>query len=93
MTTAVESGVASRPAQAEGQSLLRRVPFWTHLTAGSVAGVFIGLLSLTGAALVLERPVLALATPGTANAAAPWLPVDALLSRARAARPAWLRPP
>jgi uncharacterized iron-regulated membrane protein len=63
--------------------LLRRVLFWTHLSAGSVAGLFIGLLSLTGAALVLERPVLSLLTPATAEASASWVPVDALLSRAR----------
>jgi uncharacterized iron-regulated membrane protein len=87
MTTAVEPRVASRPAQPEGHSLLRRVLFWTHLTAGSVAGLFIGLLSLSGAALVLERPVLALFTPGTANDSAPWLRVDALVARARAVRP------
>ena len=87
MTTALATPATSRPAQAEGQSVLRRVLFWTHLTVGSIAGLFIGLLSLTGAALVLERPVLSLVTPDTANASAPWAPVDALLSSARAARP------
>jgi len=70
-----------------GRSLLRRVLFWTHLGAGSVAGIVIGLLALTGAALVLQRPVMALVTPATAKPEAPWLPVDELLSRARAARP------
>jgi uncharacterized iron-regulated membrane protein len=83
MTTALATETAPRAAQAEGQSLLRRVLFWTHLSAGSVAGLFIGLLSLTGAALVLERPVLSLLTPATAEASASWVPVDALLSRAR----------
>jgi uncharacterized iron-regulated membrane protein len=70
-----------------GRSLLRRVLFWMHLGAGSVAGLVIGLLGLTGAALVLQRPVMALVTPATARPEAPWLPVDELLSRARAARP------
>jgi len=87
MTTAVATEAVSRPAQAEGHSLLRRVLFWTHLTAGAVAGLVIGLLCLTGALLVLERPVLALVTPPTASPSAPWLPVDLLLSRARATRP------
>ena len=87
MTTALATDAASRPAQAVRHSLLRQVLFWTHLTAGSVAGVFIGLLCLTGALLVLERPVLALATPRTASPSASWLPVDLLLSRARATRP------
>ena len=86
MTTALATETAPRAAQAEGQSWLRRVLFWTHLSAGSVAGLFIGLLSLTGAALVLERPVLSLLTPATADASAPWVPVDALLSSARADR-------
>src|SRR5262249_4125296 len=84
MTTAVATE-ATRPAQAEGQSVLRRLLFWTHLTAGSIAGLFIGLLCLTGALLVLERPLLALVTPETASPASTWLPVDSLLARARAA--------
>jgi uncharacterized iron-regulated membrane protein len=85
MTTAVASE-ATRADQGERHSVLRRVLFWTHLTAGAVAGLFIGLLCLTGALLVLERPVLALVTPGSTSPASPWLPVDDLLARARAAR-------
>ena len=92
MRAALDAEVAA-PAQAEGRSVLRRVLFWTHLSAAAVAGVVIGLLSLTGAALVLERPVLAWLTPRTADASAPWLPVDELLSRARAARPGVAPPP
>lgn len=70
-----------------GRSLPRRVLFWTHLGLGSLAGLVIGLLALTGATLVLQRPVMALVTPATARPDAPWLPVDELLSRARTARP------
>jgi uncharacterized iron-regulated membrane protein len=86
MRAAADTEVAA-PAQAEGRSVVRRVLFWTHLSAGAVAGLVIGLLSLTGAALALERPVLAWLTLRSAEAAAPWLPIDELLSRARAARP------
>jgi uncharacterized iron-regulated membrane protein len=86
MSAAPDAEVAA-PAQAEGRSVVRRVLFWTHLSAGAVAGLVIGLLSLTGAALALERPMLAWLTPRSTDAAAPWLPVDELLSRARAARP------
>ena len=56
---AVSDAEVTAPAQAEGRSAVRRVLFWTHLSAGAVAGLVIGLLSLTGAALALERPVLA----------------------------------
>lgn len=73
-------------ARDDGRSVARRVLFWAHLSCGATAGLFIGLLALTGAALVLERPVLALAAPAVADPSAPWLSVDALLSRARAAR-------
>jgi len=88
MTTAAATRAADRGVRAEEHpSLLRRVLFWMHLAAGSIAGLFIGLLSLTGAALVLERPLLALVNPTTTGASAPWVPVDALLSAARASGP------
>jgi uncharacterized iron-regulated membrane protein len=76
---------AEAEAREDGRSVARRVLFWAHLSCGATAGLIIGLLALTGAALVLERPVLALAAPAVAEPSAPWLSVDELLSRARAA--------
>ena len=78
---------AGEAGRSEPRSLARRVLFWAHLSCGVVAGLVIGLLSLTGAALVLERPVLALAATPAADASAPLLPVDTLLAHALAARP------
>ena len=80
---------AGEAGRSEPRSLARRVLFWAHLVCGAVAGLVIGLLSLTGAALVLERPVLALAAApaAAADASTPLLPVDTLLAHAQAARP------
>jgi len=68
---------------AERRSPVRQVLFWAHLCAGAAAGLIIGLLALTGAVLVLERPVLAAIAPRPEDPSTPWLPVDELLARAR----------
>jgi uncharacterized iron-regulated membrane protein len=70
----------------------RETLFWLHLGSGVIAGLVIGLMSLTGVALAFEHDVIEWAdrearqvqVPGPD---APRLPVDALLARVRAARP------
>src|SRR5262249_44798774 len=42
-----------------GRVTLRKVLFWLHLTAGSVAGVVILVMSVTGVLLVVQRPLIA----------------------------------
>ena len=72
---------------------LRKIIFWCHLCAGVFAGVVILIMSVTGVLLTYERQITAWADtrgyssqPPSAGAAA--LPLDALLAKARAARPA-----
>jgi uncharacterized iron-regulated membrane protein len=70
---------------------LRKTIFWTHLTAGLIAGLVIAMMSLTGVAIAFEREILGWldrdvrrATPA---AAAEALPVEALERAVAAARP------
>ena len=71
---------------------LRRVVFWCHLAAGVAAGLVILLMCVTGVLLAYERQIMRWAdtrgyavAPPSADAAR--LPVEALLARAREARP------
>lgn len=71
----------------------RKVLFWCHLLAGSVAGVIILIMSVTGALLAYERQItnwadtrghhIAPPAPGAAR-----LPLETLVAKARATRPA-----
>lgn len=68
---------------------LRKVIFWTHLVIGIVAGVVIGIMSFTGAALAFEKEIINWAERDvrkvTASGAA--LSLDQLLTKAREAYP------
>jgi uncharacterized iron-regulated membrane protein len=70
---------------------LRTVLFWTHLVAGVSAGVVILIMSVTGVLLTYEKQMVAWAErlPAAAVPApdAPRVTVEALLARAREARP------
>ena len=71
---------------------LRTILFWTHLTAGLVAGIVILVMSVTGTLLTFQQSVLKIVErsqryveppgPGAAR-----LDVDVLLERVRAAVP------
>jgi uncharacterized iron-regulated membrane protein len=70
--------------------LLRSVLFWLHLAAGLLAGVFVAIMSFTGALLAFEPELVAWAArdmrriePPAAHTTA--LPLDDLISRAREA--------
>ncbi|MFN7983268.1 MAG: PepSY-associated TM helix domain-containing protein [Vicinamibacterales bacterium] len=69
---------------------LRNAFFWVHLVAGTVAGVVILILSLTGAALAFKPQILRLVNTGgfqiEANGRQP-LSTSALIDAFRAARP------
>ena len=74
------------------KSTFRTILFWMHLVSGLVAGIIIGIMSLTGAALAFEPQLTQWAdrkashvqppSPGAAR-----LPVEELLARVRAAKP------
>jgi len=69
---------------------LRRVFFWMHLTAGVCAGLVILTMSLTGAALMYERQILAWADSGYRSivpAHGGRLDVETLLARVLASNP------
>lgn len=71
---------------------LRKTIFWLHLASGLLAGAVIGIMSFTGAALAFEKEIVAwserearlIAPPASA---AVRLPIDELVSRARAVHP------
>ena len=71
---------------------LRKIIFWCHLAAGVFAGVVILVMSVTGVLLTYERQIVAWAdTRGysvSPQDGAAQLPVETLLAKARAARPA-----
>ncbi|KFE71270.1 PepSY-associated TM helix domain-containing protein [Hyalangium minutum] len=74
------------------KSTFRTILFWMHLVSGLVAGIIIGLMSLTGAALAFEPQLEQWADrearqvqPPPSGAAR--LPVEELLARVRAAKP------
>lgn len=74
------------------KSTFRTILFWMHLVSGLVAGIIIGIMSLTGAALAFEPQLEQWAdrearqvqppSPGAAR-----LPVEELLAKVRAAKP------
>ncbi|HVH29983.1 MAG TPA: PepSY-associated TM helix domain-containing protein [Vicinamibacterales bacterium] len=69
---------------------LRTVLFWSHLTAGVMAGVAILIMSLTGVLLMYERQLIEWSDRqfyGEPPSAAERLPIEALLTRAQAQRP------
>lgn len=74
------------------KSLFRTVLFWMHLVSGLVAGIIIGIMSLTGAVLAFEPQLTDWADREAQHVQRPSpeaarLPVDELLARVRAARP------
>jgi uncharacterized iron-regulated membrane protein len=70
---------------------LRSVLFWTHLTAGVIAGTVILIMSATGVLLTFQQSVLNIVEGPQRSVAAPAgaarLDADVLLSRVRAAVP------
>ena len=68
--------------------MIRKVIFWLHLAAGVMAGVVIGIMSLTGVALAFEKEIIAWSERDARKVAAPSpgaerLRVDDLLARLR----------
>jgi uncharacterized iron-regulated membrane protein len=71
---------------------LRRIIFWLHLVTGVIAGLVIGVMSVTGVLLAFERQIVAFAerdvrtvqppAPGVSR-----LDLDVLVTRARAVVP------
>lgn len=71
---------------------IRKFVFWLHLTAGVIAGLVIGIMSVTGTALAFEKQILARADNANAHFEPPTsattrLPIADLLARVRSARP------
>ena len=67
---------------------LRKIFFWLHLAAGLVAGLVIAVMCFTGAVLAFETEIVAWAERDVRRveppaAAAPRLPLDDLIARAR----------
>lgn len=70
----------------------RKVLFWLHLVAGVVAGVVIGVMSFTGAALAFEKEIIAWVESDLRHVARPPadtkpLPLDDLLAKVKEAQP------
>ncbi len=72
--------------------LFRSILFWSHLAAGLIAGIFIGIMCFTGAALAFQSEITAWAerdarrvTPPAADT--PRLPIDDLIKKVREAQP------
>jgi uncharacterized iron-regulated membrane protein len=68
----------------------RKILFWLHLTAGSIAGVVILTMCVTGILLAFERQIISFAERDfrvSASADAPRQPLESLLEKARAAAP------
>lgn len=72
-------------------SVFRRTLFWLHLAAGLIAGLAIGVMCLTGAALAFEKQIVAWAERDarhiSASADATARPLSELVQRARAVAP------
>jgi uncharacterized iron-regulated membrane protein len=69
---------------------MRTIVFWSHLTAGVIAGVVILVMSVTGVLLTYERQLIAWSDRGyrsTAAAGETRLPLGALLTRLQTAHP------
>ncbi|WP_224363202.1 PepSY-associated TM helix domain-containing protein [Hyalangium versicolor] len=74
------------------KSTFRNILFWIHLAAGIVAGIIIGIMSITGVLLAFESQLVEWADRDARHVQVPApeatrLPVDELLARVRAARP------
>lgn len=74
------------------RSTFRQIIFWPHLVSGVLAGIIIGVMSITGVALTFEKQIVEWADRDARMVQvpapdAPRLSVDELLARAKAARP------
>jgi uncharacterized iron-regulated membrane protein len=74
------------------KSTFRTILFWMHLVSGLMAGIVIGIMSLTGAAIAFEPQLTQWADRDARHVQAPTLeaarlPVDELLARVRDAEP------
>ncbi|MFZ9748147.1 MAG: PepSY-associated TM helix domain-containing protein [Opitutaceae bacterium] len=72
--------------------MLRKIIFWSHLVCGVAAGLMIGIMSFTGAALTFEKDIIAWAERDTRRVPAPApaavrLGIDEAVARALAAKP------
>src|SRR5690349_5386041 len=70
----------------------RTVLFWLHLVAGTVAGVVVLIMSVTGVLLMYEKQIVAWADTrsfqaGPSSAGSSPMPVETLLARVREQRP------
>ncbi|WPB77752.1 PepSY-associated TM helix domain-containing protein [Archangium violaceum] len=70
----------------------RKIIFWPHLVSGVIAGIVIGIMSLTGAAIAFESEIVDQADRDNRRVQvpspdAPRLSVDELLARVKAAHP------
>jgi uncharacterized iron-regulated membrane protein len=69
---------------------LRKIIFWCHLTVGSIAGVVIFTMCVTGVLLAFERQIMSYAERGfrvDPPVSAPRLPLESLLEKAHGTNP------
>jgi uncharacterized iron-regulated membrane protein len=69
---------------------LRKIIFWCHLTVGSIAGIVIFTMCVTGTLLAFERQIISYAERSFRTdppAAAKRMPLESLLDKAHAAHP------
>ncbi|MCK8498342.1 MULTISPECIES: PepSY-associated TM helix domain-containing protein [Myxococcus] len=70
----------------------RKTLFWIHLVVGLVVGLVVAIMSVTGVAIAFERQTLEWAEAGSRTVSAPGpdaprLPLEALVAKAREAKP------
>ncbi len=92
-----EGTLQEQPEQGYGWVQVRSIPlrqiiFWLHLVTGVMAGLVIGVMSVTGVLLAFERQIVALAERDVRTVQPPAsgvsrLDLDALITKARAAVP------
>ena len=93
-----EGTLQAHPEQEQGQAgerqslPLRQIIFWLHLVTGVMAGLVIGVMSVTGVLLAFERQVVAFAERDVRTVQAPVdgisrLDLDALITKARVTVP------
>ena len=79
------------PSHYYGMTRFRTVLFWMHLTAGSLAGIVVLVMCVTGVALTYEKQVLEWADTRSwsapLSAGASHLPPETLLAKVRQAQP------
>src|SRR5215470_18748308 len=63
---------------------MRRIVFWLHLTAGSVAGIVVLIMSVTGVLLTFERQITSWADRGFRQQPGSRLPIEMLVANAAA---------